>query len=95
MARHHYPEAAKTAIIVASEEQINGINFNTRLLSVCLCVCIICMMPEVPDSTSAIHCMMSVAAEIDHHCAFFNSLKFEIDLMLVEGYFQTVLVTLL
>jgi WD repeat-containing protein 19 len=24
MARHHYPEAAKTAIIVASEEQING-----------------------------------------------------------------------
>jgi len=34
MARHQYPEAAKTAIIVASEEQINGTYFNTRLLSV-------------------------------------------------------------
>jgi len=85
MARHHYPEAAKTAIIVASEEQINGMNFNTRLLSVCLCI--ICMTSEVHDSTSAIHCMMSAAVEMDHHCAFFNSLKFEIDLMLVEGYF--------
>ena len=64
MARHHYPEAAKTAIIVASEEQINGINFNTRLLSVCLYICLICMTPEVCDSTSAGHCMMSVLAEI-------------------------------
>jgi hypothetical protein len=31
--------------------------------------------------------MMSVAAEMDRHCAFSISLKFEIDLMLVEGYF--------
>jgi hypothetical protein len=45
------------------------------------------MMFEVLDSTSAIHCIVYVAAEIDHYCALFNSLKFEIDLMLVEGYF--------
>jgi hypothetical protein len=75
MARHQYPEAAKTAIIVASEEQINGIVFNTRLLSVYLSVCIICMTSEVLDSTSAIHCIMYVAAEMDHYRASFNSLK--------------------
>jgi hypothetical protein len=45
------------------------------------------MTSEALDSTSAIHSVMSVAVEMDHHGAFFNSIKFETDLMLVEGYF--------
>jgi hypothetical protein len=46
MARHQYQEAAKTAIIVASEEQINGTSFyhlipDPRSLSdVCLYCCV-------------------------------------------------------